>query len=258
VLGTEYLRWWLQRSLFRAEPIRLMHNHLKLGKFANFSEYHSAPLCLSKDEFAFFMNHVPDEGQIIDVGANIGVVSLVLAKQYPDRMIHAIEPNPFSYPALVSNVALNGLENVQCHELAIADKNGNVLFNAHPQERATAAIAQRSEKHTKSVVCLTLDDFVAEKSIERVALLKVDVEGYEAFVFRGGSKTLREIKPSVVYFEVCPNLTQRRGFNPSEPAETLLAHGYRLFRLLPGGGLSPATLQDIATVTLENWVAQPH
>jgi FkbM family methyltransferase len=255
-IGAEYLRWLLQRHFLKREPTRQLHNLVKIGNFANFSEYHSIVGCLNDDELSFLSKHTLGDGQIIDIGANIGFVTLVLANRYRDRMVHAFEPNPFTYPTLVSNVVLNGLNNVQCHEMAITDKNGTVLFHAHPYERTTAAIAQTMEGYTTSVSCRTLDDFTRTMGIDHVSLLKVDVEGYETSVFRGGSATLREIKPSFIYFEVCPILTESRGFDPTEPARTLLEHGYTLHRLAAGGELMPARLEDIPPVILENWVAE--
>ncbi len=255
-IGGEYLSWFAQRNVLGVDPTRLLHD-LRIGSFANFSEYHSAPRCLNSDEFAFLTTCVPGDGQIVDIGANIGIVTLVLANRYRDRVVHAIEPNPFTHPALVSNVALNRLENVQCHELAIADKGGMVLFNAHPHERATSALSQGANSHTKWVTCRTLDDFLMQTGVNHVSLLKVDVEGYEATVFRGAVTTLRRIRPSVIYFEVCPTVSQRCGFDPVEPAQILLDYGYSLHRLGPEGVLIPARPRDIATVGLENWVAKP-
>jgi FkbM family methyltransferase len=255
-VGAEYLSWLMQLRLLRQQPTRLVRNLVRIGSFANFSEYHSAPDSVNDDEWMFLMNYALGEGQIIDVGANIGLVTLVLAKRYPNRVVHAIEPNPFTYSALVSNVALNGLKNVHCHEMAIAERTGTVLFNANPQ-RANAAIAQVRERHTKSVASRTLDDFLIQGRIGNVSLLKVDVEGYEASIFRGASRTLSEIRPLVVYFEVCPVVAERLGFNPVEPAQILLEHGYTLTRLAAGGILAPARLKDIPTVVLENWIAVP-
>lgn len=104
MIGVEYLSWVMQRQLLRREPIRLVHN-VKLGKFADFSEYHWAPLFVNEDALLFLTKHVVPDGQIIDIGANMGLITLLLAKGYQACTIHAIEPNPFTFSALMSNIA---------------------------------------------------------------------------------------------------------------------------------------------------------
>lgn len=214
--------------------------------------------CISPAEQHFFLEHVAKtDGDIIDIGANVGIVSVLLAHQFPNRTVHAIEPAPTTFTALGKNIALNALNNVRAHQLAVADQPGSLSFNANPVERATARIATQNDTHVQTVEATTLDLFVQREGISALALLKIDVEGFESVVFAGARDTLAKRLPQVIFMEVCPPLTQSAGFDPAEPARIVAAAGYSWFRLEESGALVPVTPEQTAGVTLENWVALP-
>jgi len=108
------------------------------------------------------------------------------------------------------------------------------------------------------VPCLTLDSFVARHCLERIGLLKVDVEGFETFVFQGSGRLLESGRAKTIYYEVCPELARRAGFAPEAASKELLAHNYRLHVLSANGRLQPADLKQIDRVTVENWIAIHH
>lgn len=256
-LGVEYLRWRISHARTGNASFKLI-NGAKIGNFVNFSEYHSMVGCISATEQRFFLERVAREaGDIIDIGANIGIVSVLLARQFPDRTIHAIEPVPNTFETLRKNVAFNGLERVRTHRVAIASGPGSLAFNAHPLERATARIATAGDTHVQMVEATTLDAFVAQHGIGAIALLKVDVEGFETGVFAGATDVLARRLPRIIFMEVCPALTVSAGFDPAEPARTVKQAGYAWFRLEESGTLVPVEPADTAGVTLENWVALP-
>ena len=255
-LGLEYLAWRL-RGL--AGPVTFdLRNGAKIGNFVNFSEYHSMRKCISDAEQAFFVERTPrDASPIIDIGANIGIVSALLGRQFPGRTIHAFEPVPTTFDALKLNVALNGLDHVTCHRMALADRAGALEFDAHPTRRATARIATDAAGDKISVPATTLDTFVDEQGISSIGLLKIDVEGFETLVCRGAERVLSERLPAMIFMEICPPLSISAGFGPAEPVQMIEAAGYAWHRLEETGRLSPVSPADAASVTLENWVALP-
>ena len=103
--------------------------------------------------------------------------------------------------------------------------------------------------------CTTLDQFAARQQIDQIALLKVDVEGYETLVFQGAEQLLKAKQIQMVYYEVCPALSIRAGFTPEAASERLQASGYQLFRLDEHGQLQVARLEQIDETSLSNWVA---
>lgn len=253
----EYLGWIVSLVRTGGNPSRRLLDGIEVGHFVNFSEYHSIPAFINAAERCFFERSSFGAGPIIDVGANIGLVSLLLARRFPDRAIHAFEPNPTTFETLEANLARNGATKVSCHRYAVSDTDGTVMFDNDPVKRGTASISRNSGGNVAAVPAKMLDTFVTEHGIDTISLLKIDVEGYETLVLGGARRILDEIRPSAIYFEVCPVLTERAGFSATEPARMLIEAGYDLRRLTDGGVLTPTTLDDIAGVRLENWLATP-
>jgi FkbM family methyltransferase len=256
-IGAEYAKWLFQKYALRRAPVRTVRKDVVIGSYCNFGEYLSVRDFVGDDEYDFLQTHVFGDGAMIDVGANLGVVALILAARDPQREIYAIEPSPDTFASLQTNIALNGVKNVICEECAVSDKTGATSFNADPRSRAMASIARLDGPHNRMVAAVSLDDFVSKHQIERIALLKVDVEGYETLVFAGGAAVLGSLRPAVVYFEICPDLTLRAGFDPTSAARILLEHRYKLHRIGAQGALVPTGLEDVAATSLENWIALP-
>ncbi len=254
-IAAHYGSYLWSRCLHQGNARRRVAGRLLLTGFSGFSEYLSAGGAVQTTELSFFENVGIPKGVIIDVGANLGTVSILLDRRFPDRNIHALEANPLILDSLLGNIALNRCGNVHVHSIAVADRDGTVAFEANPKDRATASITNSSAKFARSVKSTTLDSFVRHQcEWSDVALLKVDVEGFECAVFKGAANLLQEGKIGVVYFEVCPNLAERRGYLADEAARILIDSGIDLYRLDPSGSLVPADVAEVSEVTLENWI----
>ena len=245
-LAPEYVKW-LCKS-FLGNPTRELRG-VKIGGFVNFSEYHSTALCVSDDEFAFWRRYpFPEKGAFLDVGANLGIISLMLAKRYPARRIVAFEPMPSTVDALEENIRRNSAS-VAALPVAVSNVNGTAELGEN-ESRARASLAVDPGSKTHAVQCRRLDELATELGIERIALLKIDVEGCEMEVLQGAPLD----KTDVVYFEVVPRLCEQRGIDPRAPASLLRDHGFALHRVGPNG-LIGAVPEDVMRATIENWVA---
>jgi FkbM family methyltransferase len=256
-IGLQYAIWVFQ-SVMHHKPVRRLHG-VKLSEFSDFSEYHSVAGGVSIEELAFIENYPFGDGAMLDVGANLGLFALLMNRRFPDRTIFAFEPNPSTFAALQRNVARNGAELVECHPVAVADYVGVVNFAVLESARANASISSETSALADgciSVNCTTLDQFCLQHDIRRIALLKVDVEGFEWLVFKGGATVLQDVRPGVIYFEVCPDLTKAAGFDITHPAYHLVEQGYALYRLPASGELQPVAAKDAVSIdAVENWVA---
>lgn len=256
-LAAEYVGWLIASARAGGKPSRTLFGGIEIGGFANFSEYHSLPGYVPDTEQRIFENTPIGDGAIIDVGANMGLVSLLLARRFPDRTIHAFEPNPSTFATLEDNLARNKAPHVVCHRMAVCDAGGTIMFDNDPVNRATASISFSENALSTAVPAITLDSFLEAHRIDSVALLKIDVEGFETLVLSGASRMLAEKRAVSIYFEVCPFLTRRAGFDPAAPAQMLLDAGYKLSRLTESGAIKPAKIADIGEIVLENWLAVP-
>jgi FkbM family methyltransferase len=126
------------------------------------------------------------KGTVVDVGANIGFIT-VRAARSASRVI-AIEPHPIRFRYLERNVALNGLHNVTCLNCAVGAAEGEVtLYDVDPTlgPRPLDVSATPGRGRCYRVPLRTVDSLVDEAD-----LVKIDVEGYEAEVLRGAANLL--------------------------------------------------------------------
>lgn len=136
-------------------------------------------------------------GCVVDVGANIGYYLLMIesAIRKNGRVI-CFEPEPSNLVELKLNIEKNDLENVEVYEAAVGIENGTVGF----LEGINGGVVENGEGDF-SVDVVTLDAVIAE----RVDLLKIDVDGYEAQALIGAEKLIRDFRPTL-FVEIHPHL----------------------------------------------------
>lgn len=153
-----------------------------------------------------FLQALPDhqDGVALDVGAHVGTFTRIMAKKF--SAVYAFEPHPDNFAKLVE--AMSDLPNVIPIRAAISDKPGIVNLYVNPNvgahtidlEVASSNWGHHLEKYV-GVQAITLDRFCAP-FLERVRLIKVDIEGAEAFIFRGGVKLLTCVPGPIVLLEL--------------------------------------------------------
>jgi FkbM family methyltransferase len=165
------------------------------------------------------------DGLIVEVGANIGTTSLILAQYGP---VLAFEPIPENVALLRQNVVANGMQHrVTIRAMALSDAAGTVSMELHASNsgdhrvRMTTAEGLHGEhdRATATVRSARLDD---EVEGQRVSLVWMDAQGHEGFVLAGAPEVLRSGPPMVV--EYWPYGLQRAG--GLELLERLIAENY--------------------------------
>lgn len=171
----------------------------------------------------FFRAYLKTKDQVIDVGANIGDTALISSiKVGPDGKVWAIEPHPRTYRFLLSNLKLNRAYNVVSLNYAVGNNSGEVTFADDRRDDMN-----RVGLGTLHIPLKKLDDLV--KIREPIALLKVDVEGYEKPVFEGASEILKLAQ--AIHFEVSQLQYSWYGYEASDVFQLLISKGFLLFRL---------------------------
>jgi FkbM family methyltransferase len=169
------------------------------------------------------------EPVVCEVGGNIGASSLQILAGKPDAQLLVFEPSERFRPFLEQNLNLAGFPNVQVTPYALGSKRADFveIFN---NLTSGSAIPGGHYLERQTVPMTTLDEVFADS--DRLAFLKVDTDGYDFEVLRGGEATLRRDRP-VVFFELAPTLL-RTGLE--EELAWLRAQGYAaLVALHPGG-----------------------
>lgn len=141
---------------------------------------------------------------VYDIGANIGYISLIFAKQVGSQgNILAFEPLPDNFQRLAENIALNELNTrVSTIQAAVVDKPGTTTFFVHKSGAMGKAQGSlgREEQYLSQidVKAIALDDFIFSQNHPRPDLIKMDIEGGEVLAIKGMHKTLVEIKPTIL------------------------------------------------------------
>jgi FkbM family methyltransferase len=191
------------------------------------------------------MRRVVARGEVaIDIGANLGIHTVLLAKLLgPEGKLFVFEPNTALLPALRRTVA--GLPNASLHTCALSDEAGRSAFFI-PADDTKASLADWTDEaidgHAREDTCerRRLDDMVAEGTIANPDFIKCDVEGAELLVFRGGRAVLDRVDAPIILFEVNAYTVQGFGFavtDAKEFLESLAAARYRFFEIRDDGSL---------------------
>lgn len=181
-----------------------------------------------------------------DVGGNIGAVTTHLAKNVaPTGRVYAFEPVPALRARLDKNLARNGWDRVvSVHQCALSNATGEARLavaavDADNQGLASL-VAAGSDRltGTLTVQTVTLDDFVAERRIDRIDFMKIDIQGAEILLLEGGRRTLAELRPDLVV-EVSPADMAGIGKNSRDLLRALEGCGYQTYELRSDGTPGP-------------------
>lgn len=183
----------------------------------------------------------------IDVGANIGWFSVLLDKQAsPGAQVFAFEPDPMNCRLLRENVLLNAATMVETLEIAVAEGDGSSLLHLYGTKNlGRHSLLSINVGPSIEVKTTSLDHFLERRALrpERVKLIKMDVEGYEAFVLRGMTRLLAQ-SPTLIA-EFSPQTMRRSNLDPRQMLDLLDAYGFVPYTI-EKSGLRISALDDLA------------
>lgn len=211
------IKLFAARVIYRTLRIFLRDDHRQIRrKGINYDVDLSEGIDLSLFVFGGFQDHVTrtkdfvmkPNAVILDVGANIGVMSLGFAQRARAGQVYAFEPTEYAYNKLLRNLKLNPelSQRITPIQAFVADKsqaNGRLVAysswkidgsaaGAHPVHGGTA-------QSTATAEVLTIDDFCQTKRIPAVDLIKIDTDGHELRVLRGARETLEKSRPYLIF-----------------------------------------------------------
>lgn len=143
---------------------------------------------------------------IFDVGANTGIFAMLAKAQNPSASVYAFEPQPNIYSILKKNNSINKFD-VACENMAVSDTVGKLPFYNYGEDtfgknNTTAGSLNQKWRPDKQssidVEVTTLDSYIDDKKINKIDLLKIDVETLEVEVLRGFKNHLYQFRPVVV------------------------------------------------------------
>jgi len=162
------------------------------------------------EEKKIFSKYVNKESIVLDIGANIGTHTLWFAQN--SKLVMAFEPQRYVFQMLCANMALNSIQNADCKQLGVGSTReiievafidpetennfGGLSLQDHSIEKVREETGIRDLDGEKIAIC-RIDDI----GLQKCDFIKIDVEGMEPEVLKGGRKTILELRP-YIYIEV--------------------------------------------------------
>ncbi|MES2836821.1 MAG: FkbM family methyltransferase [Bacteroidota bacterium] len=169
-----------------------------------------------KPLFSIF-GKITKKGLILDVGANIGIISVHFAKQFPDSKIIGFEPVPFNQTAFEKVCKYFKLNNVVLEKFALGNSNEKTTIYVPVQNNVTMqGLANIKETDTKNAISYTIDvkklDDVESYKNQLITAIKIDVENFEYEVLLGAKLTIERNKP-ILYVELWDNENRKNSID---------------------------------------------
>ena len=151
----------------------------------------------SVDYFSTLIEKNGSKGVFLDIGAQSGLYSL-LGNFYPNILIHSFEPYGPNIKCLNDNLQLNNITNVITYKFALGEKNDKLKLKIPPNHNGLITLGSnplRFDKWTEEEVDVKrIDDLFADTPIN---FIKIDTEGWEYYILKGGIKTITKWKPEI-------------------------------------------------------------
>lgn len=183
-----------------------------------------------EDEMHFVRNFCQKGMTVLDIGANYGLYSLAMAKHVGEKgKVFSFEPSSTTVSYLAESISRNNIENILFVQAALSDSSGEAKLLLNDNSELNAIVDHTDNQHNyETVSLLTLDECAVKFAWNDVSFIKMDAEGQEPNIIKGGQKFFTNQSP-LIMFELKHgdevNVTLINDF---------LNYGYKTFRLIPG------------------------
>lgn len=208
-------------------------------------------------ELWFARTMVPRSRVVFDVGANQGDWAALAHQLNPSARIHCFEPSPVTFRMLEKNASL---PNVTLNPFGLSDRHEERDLWIYDDGSGANSLYHRvgtigTQTRTETVAMRSLDTYCSEQGIDRIDCMKVDVEGHEVSVFRGGERMFREARVAAVQFEYNDTyIDARTQLKDIWEFFREVAPDYRFYKLYPTElRYVPEYTQRYETFRYSNW-----
>jgi FkbM family methyltransferase len=194
---------------------------------------------------------------VFDVGANVGLYSLLAGSVNPQSKVYAFEPTLELTAILQRNIELNGMQNISVEPVAVGDSErmGFLRLCAGSDGSNEGMNYLSTDKKGESdlpVAVVSLDSYCQSHNIEQIDLIKMDIEGGEYEALLGARQLLQRQAIGCIFLEMAEWAAQRSGHSTYAIKRLLVDAGYRLFRL---GSHGPVPMAMETAARPENAIA---
>jgi FkbM family methyltransferase len=186
---------------------------------------------LKDDALNCLLAQVGDQDHIIDIGTNIGYVSLRCSQKARHGKVTGFEPSAYNFNKAINNLALNPfIQNLSVNRIALGSSQGELnLKSGGEHNRGMSSITIETDSSSiESVPVRRLDDWFRENGERKVNLIKLDVEGFEMEVLKGAEWVIANHRPRL-FIEVDKAYLTKFGATPESLYGWLRKFNYRIF-----------------------------
>jgi FkbM family methyltransferase len=186
-----------------------------------------------RDESELITRVTRKDAVCVDIGANVGYYSMLLASLAPKGQVHSFEPVPRNFELLRRSVLLNGFDNVVLNCCAVGNKDGHATFTVSEDSAYSSFVDtnRRAKQSAITVPVVKLASYCRERGVQRIDFMKVDVEGAERVVLEGASGCLEDgqLRPKILMVELYEPMLRRYSTNIDDVVSCLRDFGYTPF-----------------------------
>jgi len=175
-----------------------------------------------KKELEIFQLLLTNGSTLIDAGANIGLYSIIGSRLVgPTGKVFSFEPSKSTFNLLLNNIKLNKVKNIIPINNGLGDNIDESIILSHNIEGEAENFILKSQNEMSKlgnelIVLDTLDNFQLKNNIKKVDFLKIDVEGYESYIFKGAENLLKNNPEIIILFECADHLAKRALANQAD------------------------------------------
>ncbi len=210
----------------RKSNINGLYYNLDLSSFNNWSIFWK--ISSEQRPKNILYNLIKQNDVIIDVGAHIGEVSMNMAQRTTGGMVYSIEGYPPTYKKLTEHIAINNFKNIIPVLSGVGESKYNAEFSVNARNAGGNMIAKNSGNSNAGIEINTLDNILAQFDLEKIDLIKMDIEGYEVNALKGAKEIIATYKPAL-FVEMSDQTLRKQGTSAADLFHTMKDLGYSSF-----------------------------
>jgi FkbM family methyltransferase len=196
-------------------------------------------------------NELDKSKNLIDIGANIGQHSLLLAPYC--KNVYSFEPIPAVYNQFKESIGLNHYQNIHLFNTAVGNKKETQPFNYVTNHAGTSSFVERDNPNP-NIISVQIDTLENRLSDVKMDVIKLDVEGYESVVILGNKEKILKDRP-VIFMEYNPVWVEKEGsYKTDEVFNFFLDNQFTIFSRNKNKILSR---EELDTKNQDNWIVKP-
>lgn len=228
-----FRKFGVKRSYIFDDNIKIyLYPNDGVARLTFYFNYHEPEIFKFLEKFINKIKEKQDELIYLDIGANIGLYSLFVAKRVQKRgKVIAFEPHPNTFDKLTENIRLNNFNNIIAINKALGNEKNFVYINQCEDSAKTFVSNLKTDQSEMKVEMVNLDYFLKENQIDKIDYVKIDVEGFEFYVLQGMKELLKNSPPLIIQIELYEKFLARSGSSLDTTVKFLYEFKYTTWKL---------------------------